>query len=158
MTINRRSNLPVSFISAPQANRRAPQRNLTVGDPQTSVCRCLGDVTERRTARMGRTRKTAHQVSLASIFQWKQPWINTWSSRRAEVNDNIRLGVQKWHSDFSLWCWFPCSLWARHPEARDFKAPQGVPFDEDWFLVWVIRYRDAFWWRFLSPHFRTLSL
>lgn len=76
---NRRSNLPDLFYLRPQANRRVPRRNLTAGDPPTSVCRCHGDATARRTARTERTRKTAHLVSLEVALS-------------AGVNDTTRCG------------------------------------------------------------------
>lgn len=62
--LNHCSNLPICYF-CPQANRHVLRRNLTVGDPLTSVSRCHGDVTGRRTAKMVRMRRTVPLVSLS---------------------------------------------------------------------------------------------
>lgn len=59
----------ILFYAVPQAYRRVPRRNSTVGDPPTSVCRCHGDAMGRKTVRTGRTRRTAHPVSLSACLK-----------------------------------------------------------------------------------------
>lgn len=68
----------ILFYGVPQAYRRVPRRNSTVGDPPTSVCRCHGDAMGRKTARTGQTRRTVHPVSSSACLK---------SSRDGEGSD-----------------------------------------------------------------------